>query len=94
MIQIKDVLKEWPPSKGNWGGFYSRGNGTDPDLKTATIKDCHKDHLGDIYLSIVSGDRQFSTVLYVQDTSYANRIVEVLSSAVGSLLDDAGRLEV
>ena len=38
MMQIKDVLKEWPPSKGNWGGFYSRGNGTDPDLKTAKIE--------------------------------------------------------
>lgn len=94
MKQIRDVVEEWPPPSGCWSGFYSRGNRLSPDLKTATIKDCFKDRLEDIHLSIVSDGREFSALLNVRDASYTNRIVEVLSSAASMSLDDAGKLEV
>ena len=76
-----------------WGRFYSVGNRLSPDLKTATIKGISIIK-GDIHLSIVSGDREFSAPLNVRDASYTNRIVEVLSSANGMPLDVAGKLGV
>jgi len=90
-MQIRDVVEEWPPS--GWGRFYAVGNRLSPDLKTATIKGISIIK-GDIHLSIVSDGREFSALLNIRDASYTNRIVEVLSGAVGMSLDDAAKLEV
>ena len=91
MKQIKDVVEEWPPS--GWGRFYSVGNRLSPDLKTSIIKGISIIK-GDIHLSVISNGKEFSAPLNVLDTTDTNRIVEVLSSAVGTLLDDAGKLEI
>jgi hypothetical protein len=93
MKQIRDSVKKWPPPSGCWSGFYTRGNKLSPNLKTATIKDISVIK-GDIHLSIVSDGREFSALLNALDASDTNRIVEVLSRAVGMLLDDAGKLDV
>ena len=93
MMQIKDVVEEWPSPPGCWSGFYSHGNRLSPDLKTATIKDVSVIK-GDIHLAIVSDGREFSALLNVRDVFYINRIIEVFFNAVGMSLDNAGKLEV
>lgn len=87
-MQIRDVIKPWPPNSG-WTTSYQGTEILTPNPAQAVVSSARAESKG-VYFAVAEGDRQFSTVLLLDSEALIQLVTKALTSAHGKTLDEAG----
>lgn len=88
--KLRDIAGEWPP--GAWYRSYAHADKLTPDLGLATVASISISN-NDVNLTINSNGA-FSTSFLIADPDDRQRVLDVLSAAIGEQLLPLGDAEV